>query len=466
MNTQGFEIEQEEGTASVNPETTAGANKDVAVEEAEVIDDDSDADDLKSKLVVPKTFSIQNEAVNKATIEAMVKEIKAIKIAGVDDKVNYDLVTKKKALLRSTRTGLEKWRTSRAKPINAYLSDLKKSIDALKDECAKGETAADELLKPIDDEKARIKKEKEEAAEKALQERAKSLISYGAVFDGESYTFPFDESLFISAVQVKEFELTEFSEFLNTAKEAHEKEQERINAANKAKEEEEQANKLKLEQANAAIASLNKKRTELRIKELRLSGFVFAGGVYKNGDSVVTPSLVDDMEDAAWDAMITASENQEVSASPLEPEKPTADAVPATETPLYRGGSGYTSPQVPVNGFEVEHDEPADDVLNQVDSVLDQQKITESTLSVVQDDEQEQITLEEDPSLVLSTLRFDSERPFVDIDINAKFFQRFYPSENEFEAVGGIDEERVALHNTQISDFNLYFSLIKKEGVE
>lgn len=423
---QGFDVEHFEPT---DVDTYERAESPAVAIDADFADEEEEQL-IKNKLVIPTNFSIQNEAVNLAIIQDKIKELGEIVIGGIDDKDNYDKVRKATADLRTTRTGLEKWRKAKSKPYQEFVKNLKSATDKLGEECKKGEAVGEALMKPIDDEKERIKREKEEAAQKALQERFNALVQYGASFDGDSYTFPHDESLFISAIQVKEFDLAEFSEFLNTAKVSWEAEQKRI-------ADEAEATRIANEAKEAELSALKARLTKLRTKELKITGFVQEGAKWVLGKHVVTQSLIETMEDSYWDAMILQAEE---------------DAEELASTVVETGVVADSS------GFDV-----ADDMvdLNALDNVLDSQKIADEAAGTPE-------TLFEyvDPALVSSVLEFTSECMFVDVDINAKFFQRFYPRENEVEALDKINSDFIALKNTQVGSFNLYFSLIDKAALE
>ncbi len=103
-------------------------------------------------------------------IEEYRSKFGALTIKGIDDKEGYENVTKALSVLRSTRVAIEKTRKDLkadsleyGRRVDAIAKELTSSIEAL-------EVPLSSAKQSIDQEKERLKREKAEAAQRALEE--------------------------------------------------------------------------------------------------------------------------------------------------------------------------------------------------------------------------------------------------------------------------------------------------------
>lgn len=284
-------------------------------------------------------FTAKDESL--ATIKKKRAEYDLVKIDGVEDKEGYAKVKANMEQMRDDRRAFENAAYNNViDPLKKALKEYADDIDAVVEEFKAGEKAERDKKDFIDEEKKRIKKEAEEAKERAALLRVNELNLLGAQFNGSVYTFEYDDSLMINVLQLKDFEQAEFDEFIEEVKAAYQVEQQRLADEKVRLEEEAEAKRL----ADIAIAeqaeknkkdalALTEKRTKLRVKELTLMGlaFNFDETVYMYKGSIeIAETDVLEMTDLAWDClmdtltgMINELDNPPVVETP--PTEPIAD---------------------------------------------------------------------------------------------------------------------------------------------
>jgi len=348
-------------------------------------------------------------------------EYAKVTIDGVEDKVNYALVVANMGQMRDDRRTFENTAYANViDPLKKALKEYADDIDLVVEEFKTAEKLERDKKDFIDEEKKRIKKEKEEAKVKAAQARVNDLIVLGAKFDGQLYTFDYDSGILINSLQLLDFDDAEFGEFLEEVKTAFADEQTRLHEL-KLQEEADEVERLAEIERNKELAEKNKeqekelteKRIKLRVKELKLNGLdVDDNGIWIKGGTPfeVESSAIAEMPDAAWDDLISDIENY------VEPER----INPLTPDEVYA---------VPEFAKEFEEGAVASDVAlgDHVNSFADQ-FVREEPAEI------EYIDL-----ITEVTLTFDWDQPFTDFDISGKLLMRLYPDEYRAEAVDGID---------------------------
>lgn len=110
-----------------------------------------------------------------------------LSISGVTDMAGYTNVSKAIALCRTTRTTLDKLRKEKKEFYLTTGRMIDKKFNGLLEKIEPIEAALQAKKKVIDDEKERIKKEKEEAAERVYIDRRTKLVDLGATFNGTNW---------------------------------------------------------------------------------------------------------------------------------------------------------------------------------------------------------------------------------------------------------------------------------------
>lgn len=200
-------------------------------------------------------LEIKKFGVADAGIAKMKEEYGALTITGVEDKAGYEAVKKAWRHTQSTRTGLE----GKGLELRNYYSTINKGIigeekrlitlvSPLEDELYK-------KWKAIDDEKDRLKKEKEAAEEKQLQDRLKLLIENGMAFTGAYYEVV-DGNISADVVAIRSMTDEQFDKLTKAAKQKF--------------DEVEQARKDKLEQERLAQEKLDAEKKKLKEDQEKL----------------------------------------------------------------------------------------------------------------------------------------------------------------------------------------------------
>lgn len=337
-------------------------------------------------------------------------EYDKITIAGVEDTANYKVVTANMGQMRDDRRAFENAAYANViDPIKLALKDYAADIDAVVEEFKAGEQAERNKKDFIDSEKKRIKAEAEEAKQKAALLRVNEITTLGGVFNGNVYLFPYDDSLLINSLQLKDFDEDEFQEFLSEVKESYASEQERVAeearlAAQKKIDDAAEAERVKAQALvnETATKELSEKRTKLRIKELNLYGFVSDGHIYSHPkcNSILLINIECDNDDL-WDAFIELVE-VDINRVP----EPIVEDVPVSlpkESSPFVGGSSSSFTIRPAPAEEVE-----------VEDVIDIDHL-----------------FEDEPAVDI-TLSFSALTPYTDLLLsgeNGKHFVRIYPDD-------------------------------------
>ncbi len=262
-------------------------------------------------------FSAKEDSLK--TIKETRAEYDKVVISGVDDTANYKLVVANMSQMRDDRRAFENAAYDNViDPLKAALKDYVADIDAVVEEFKAGEKAERDKKDFIDNEKKRIKKEKEEAQERAALLRIDDLNKLGAAFNGSSYSFHYDDGLLINTLQLKEFDDAEFQEFLADVKASYDTEQQRLEDERLQKIEDDRVAK-ELADAVTAQAEANKtahdalaaKQTKLRIKELTMLGGIQidADGYSIGGHTFIGNKSISEYTDEAWESLIEEIEN-------------------------------------------------------------------------------------------------------------------------------------------------------------
>lgn len=298
-----------------------------------------------TNLTIPEKFKLGDVEVNRDYLNKQVEELCKLSINGVEDKPGYKLTVMHRAVFRTTRTTLEKVRKEMSAPHQEYVKNLKAMTDELGAIAFKGEEYFDDLIKAVDGEKERIKAEELAAAQRKLQGRTRDLNNLGATFDGETYILPYDNGLFISAVELYAISDAGWEQFIGDVKQSYATEQQRLAdllLAEQARELEErdrirEEGERQVQEAEALIA----KRTKLRLKEATMLGFEVHKSV--NGDGyyalvhpvselVINKHDVDEYSEDEWETRISEIENWK---PPVPLEKVVAEFLENPSEPDY-----------------------------------------------------------------------------------------------------------------------------------
>lgn len=359
------------------------------------------------------------------TIKEKSAEYATVVIDGVEDTTNYKLVVANMGQMRDDRRVFENAAYEHViDPLKKALKEYADDIEAVVVEFKAAEQLERDKKKFIDDEKLRIKQEKEEAKAKAVQARIADVFALGAYLDTTGYHFAYDEGLFIGSLQINEFSDEEFGEFLEEVKTAYTVEQDRIEQERldgiRLQEEQEalaESNRLLAIENAAKETQLDAKRTNLRLKELKLMGASFDA---ETGDALlpemhnqsVPRAVIDTMPDELWDElMVTIQEYQP------EPE-------PELEPPHTDGYSGYIGRQ----------QEYADTGRNGLgEQIADELELEEVAVSEPDTPETAGVMHQ----LYFGKFEHRNEPFYREIQISGKFAVRIFPQYHEDDVVNG-----------------------------
>lgn len=153
-------------------------------------------DQIKHELA---KFNVADQA-----IAALKEQYGALTIEGQDDKKGYEAVKKAWNDVRSKRTGLEK----KGKELRGNFTVITKAIgDEEKRLIELISPLEDDLYtkwKAIDDEKERVKKEREEAEQKRLNDRLEEITALGMTFAGGFYQI--GETISVDIASLRQFD--------------------------------------------------------------------------------------------------------------------------------------------------------------------------------------------------------------------------------------------------------------------
>lgn len=339
-------------------------------------------------------------------------EYDKVKITGVDDKANYTLVVAQMSQMRDDRRAFENAAYANViDPLKDKLKEYAADIDIVVEAFKAAEKAERDKKDFIDNEKKRIKLEKEEAAARAVQKRISDIGLLGGIFEGNSYTFPYDGSLFISSLQVNDFDDEEFAEFLKEVTDAYDAETIRLQEVEDARLRQIELNKeqaiqvaAQAQQNEADNLKLLEKRTSLRLKELKMAGFNITEADDEKYIHPVNPMVfhIDEIkiiEDEQWDELIYDIEHFVPEVEPLVNDLPD-EVQTITEDEVVVGFGAPTIHYGDVVASELglgDHVEP----------------------------EEKPVFLEE--GAIILPVFFSNEHPFIQFDISKKLAMRVFP---------------------------------------
>lgn len=332
-------------------------------------------------------------------------------IDGVGDKEGYEAVKLAMGKMKNDRIAFFNAATENViDPANKYLKQFKTDLEKVADEFKAGEKELRDKKDFIDNEKERIKAEAELEKVRIMHTRVNDLVVMGAAFDGMVYSFPYDQTLMITAADIKDFSADEFNEFKETAQSSFAVEQQRKETARLQQIDEENERLMQQNQVEQQAivnqqeaTALIEKRTKLRIKEIKLLGYSDDGAecyapAAESKMPVVHKESLEAMEDISWDELIYDLEHFTPAEDLLVKEEPDPD-----NEPLHHEAHGYCDYKVPSPNAEPE-------------------TLAEKLAEV---------------GLVEEILRFDKEEAYTDIIISKKHVMRVYPDHYTEEALEG-----------------------------
>jgi len=169
------------------------------------------------------------------SLQELEKKCLSVKVFDVDDKKGYAVAKTTKGEVRSIRIQVEKTRKQLKADSLAFGRAVDREAVRITNILTPLEDHLSNQEKIVDDEKERIKAEKEEKLKQKAKARVDVLISNGMVFDGLSlYKFL---NLKISDVDVREWKDEHFYTFINELEQCFKEEALRIQLEKKAEEE-------------------------------------------------------------------------------------------------------------------------------------------------------------------------------------------------------------------------------------
>lgn len=143
---------------------------------------------------------LEKRNITEEALKMMEEEFPKLMILDINDKSGYKEVTDALTMLRNTRTlTIDVCKGARDEHIRIQ-KNIIKTENAIVDRIKKVEAILAAKRKVIDEEKERIKNEKDTLEQSRLQERAVKLIAYGMNFTGDAYIL---DDIKISVLSVK-----------------------------------------------------------------------------------------------------------------------------------------------------------------------------------------------------------------------------------------------------------------------
>lgn len=459
---QGFEVEQIEN------------NPDIAVQDAEMVDEQPESEPVKAKGISlyidlehdpekePEKntttsigFVLNEKEVTLTTIATKIAEYDKIVIDGFLDKKNYNAVKQAKSDLLKTRTTLNKVAKAEViDPINKWLTDYKGSLKEVSDALQAGQDKMDAKLTAIDQAFELEQQRKEKEAQDRIQGRASGLANFGAIFDAEQglYTFPYDGGLIINSLNLKDWEDLEYQEFIDQVVDSWNAEQLRLMEEEKKEAEEKERILTINSQLTEREKAIQDKQIKLRSKELTLMGATEDEGVWSLNGTEISLEDITTLDDDAWDAVIDRIGN----------------AIQAPVSELESLEATFIASQ----GFDTEDDElTTDEAINTFRDITgggsafapapeELAPFVEATDEAIPEIGLAENEPETEQSGVVVDILFNEDKPFI-IHNFQKSTMRIFPAEYEAEANDGVLPGDI-IDAGKLSETELQYLLIKK----
>lgn len=262
-------------------------------------------------LTIPAVFMVGSLEINKEKLQALIAEDTKLVINGVSDTAGYKSAIAKRAEYRTLRTSLEKHRKDLSKPLQDYLKDLKSETDSLGELAYTGEEYFTQQLIAVDEEKDRIRKEKELEAQRKVNARIFKLMSFGMTYEEDNYFCSYEPALIITVTQVKEYTDGDFNDFIAEVEDAFRTEETRVEQIRLQREQDEIDRLAEVERQQQIADNnaesekrLQEKQIKLRSKELTLMGAVVDEDVWTLNGNEISLEDITSLDDDAWDAVI------------------------------------------------------------------------------------------------------------------------------------------------------------------
>jgi hypothetical protein len=370
-----------------------------------------------TELTIPVVFKIGDTEINREILIAQ-RDIDVLHtINGITDTAGYKRAVELRGLYRTTRTTAEKVRKELSAPHQAYIKKLKETTDELGAIASVGEEYFDGLIVAIDNEKEKIKQEKILEQQRRVSSRVSEITAMGARFDGETYTFDYNEDIFVELPSLQSWTDEQYAEYLEEVKTAWANEQTRLHEET-LKEQQEEAERqaaaeevrIQAEANELQEKNLLAKRTALRQKEIKL-----LGGVLQDDDTYLFPgkeelhlaplSALIDYTDEAWEELVQTIENYEPPAT-ISLEEVAADVAANPPANDYSGVAADAAEQAEKNPT----------VISDIDDTLvDHLKET---------------------GYIEEKMVFDKDEPYMEFDLTPKTMMRLFPNEYAYKATG------------------------------
>lgn len=223
-----------------------------------------------SEIVIPLKDTITQELIKHNLTEAILLELEksaeGLEISGIEDKVNYEAVNKLRIAAKNTRVLTTKVCKQLREDSIAYQKEV---IKVEKEVTQRIEIVEDSLAskqKIIDDQKDKIKIEKERIELARLSDRTARLTSYGMIYNQEDSSYSL-EDIRMSVVSIKQYDDFTFSSLEAAVKTKFLQIQEIKKQEDEAKEIAAVEAKRIAEENLARQEELNKKEAELKTQQ-------------------------------------------------------------------------------------------------------------------------------------------------------------------------------------------------------
>ena len=286
---------------------------------------------INNQSLVLKQEDLQSLNELSSKLEVWKKDFTVLKIEGIEDKENRELVRKAIATLRTERTGLEDKRKILVAPYRQTLDFINEKFSDAKSQIVAIEEPLKEMKKKVDDEEDAIKEQLKLQKAQKLANRVDLLTKNGCIFDGDYYSIK-DEELGVSETSLGVVDLENMSDerFERVLKDVVEKNnkittqrqriEEEKRLAEEKKREEERIERERIERESAALKEkadkMNDQIFNFRLKQLKqVANVVFDkdivtvfGSVFGSKEYVY--SLPDEEFDTVIEKLTTLAEER------------------------------------------------------------------------------------------------------------------------------------------------------------
>lgn len=222
-------------------------------------------------------------SINDARVHELSEKYLPLKINGVDDKEGYAIVHTARMDIKNKRVFLDKTKQELTSEAKKYINVVNEEASRLKGLLEPIETHLEKQEDAYNEEKERIKKEKELREHVKLQTRVSDLLKFGFSFDGIKYTVAYKAhapnllTINVELNDLKKWDDEFFNKFICKVQEDYEDDQNQLKKIERQMEEERLAELARIKMERKAIAEQQEEiRQEQEAESKRLKAMADA----------------------------------------------------------------------------------------------------------------------------------------------------------------------------------------------